>query len=425
MVVTTAALVMFASFFINVPIFIAVLLGVLTYFFIDEAAMPVLAAQRFVGGGENITLLAIPFFILLGNLLNFTGITTRMLRLAELMIGRVAGGLAQANVLLSTMLGGLSASNLADCAMLCKMLVPEMTKLGYGKAFSTAVTAAGALITPIIPPGIALIIYAFVADVSVGKMFMAGIIPGIMCCIALMIAIHIISSKRNYRPARAEKPTVREWGQALKGASAAFVLIVAIIGGIRFGAFTPTEAGAMACSFVIFIGMFVYREMKFADILESLLETARATSTVLLIMMACSAFAWILSWEMVAQDFAAFVTGVSDNPVVFLLMVNFVLLILGMLIEGNAIIIVLVPLLMPTVKALHIDPVHFGIVIILNLAIGCLTPPMGTVMFMGCSITGTKVSEFTREALPLIAALLVVLLLITFIPQLAIFLPYL
>jgi tripartite ATP-independent transporter DctM subunit len=425
MIVSIAALIMFTAFFINIPIFIAVLMGVLTYFFLEDTAIPVLAAQRFVGGGENITLLAIPFFMLLGNLLNYTGITTRMLRLAELMIGRVAGGLAQANVLLSTMLGGLSASNLADCAMLCKMLVPEMTKLGYGKAFSTAVTAAGALITPIIPPGIALIIYAFVADVSVGKMFMAGIVPGIMCCAALMITIHFISSKRGYRPARAQKPTPLEWWQALKGASAAFVLILAIIGGIRFGAFTPTEAGAMACAFVVFIGMFVYREMKLADIVTSLLETARATSTVLLIMMACSAFAWILSWEMVAQDFAALVTGVSDSPVLFLLMVNFVLLILGMLIEGNAIIIVLVPLLMPTVKALHIDPVHFGIVIILNLAIGCLTPPMGTVMFMGCSITGIKVSEFVKEALPLIAALLVVLLLITFIPSLAIFLPYL
>jgi tripartite ATP-independent transporter DctM subunit len=423
MAVGTACLLLLVGFAINLPVFLAVTGAVLAYFFLAADASPIIAAQRIIGASENVTLLAIPFFIFLGNLLNYTGITRRMLRLAEVLTGHFKGGLAQANVLLSTLMGGMSASNLADCAMLCKMLVPEMTKLGYSRAFSAAVTAAGSLITPIIPPGIALIIYGFVADVSIGKMFMAGVVPGILCCVLLMVAIRIVSGVRGYKPARDHGPTWAEFWPALKEASGALVLVIVIIGGIRAGVFTPTEAGAIAVLYVIVIGTFVYKEMKFEHMKLALVETARATAGVMLIIMACSAFAWILTWEQVAQDVARFITGFSASPVVFLLVLNFFLLILGMFVEGNAAIIVLVPLLMPTVKLLGIDPIQFGLIIILNLAIGCLTPPMGTVMFIANAITGTKVGEFTREALPLFAALLVALGLVTFVPAISTWLP--
>ncbi len=425
MIVGLSCLVLLIGFLINMPVFVAVIAAVLTYFFLSPDAIPVIAAQRIIGAAENTTLLAIPCFVFLGNLLNYTGLTRRLLRLAEVLTGHFKGGLAQTNVLVSTLMGGLSASNLADCAMLCKMLVPEMTKLGYGKAFSTAVTAAGSLITPIIPPGIALIIYGFVADVSIGDMFMAGVIPGILCCIALMIAIRIIAGRRGYKPARQHGPTWAEVWDALKGASGALVLVIVIIGGIRIGMFTPTEAGAVAVVYVTIIGAFVYKEMTLENFKSAVLETARATGGIMLIIMACSAFAWVLTYERVAQDVATFITTYSSNPIVFLLILNVFLLILGMFIEGNAAIIVLVPLLMPTVKAMGIDPVQFGLIIILNLAIGCLTPPMGTVMFIANSITGTKTAEFVREAFPLIIALLVVLMLVTFIPAVSTFLPYL
>lgn len=423
MVVGFSCLILLIGFAINLPVFLAVTGAVLAYFFMAADASPIIAAQRIIGAGENVTLLAIPFFIFLGNLLNYTGITRRMLRLAEVLTGHFKGGLAQANVLLSTLMGGMSASNLADCAMLCKMLVPEMTKLGYNKAFSTAVTAAGSLITPIIPPGIALIIYGYVADVSIGKMFMAGVVPGILCCILLMIAIRIVSGVRGYKPARDHGPTWAEFWPALKDASGALILVLVIIGGIRAGMFTPTEAGAIAVLYVIIIGTFVYKEMKFEHMKLALLETARATAGVMLIIMACSAFAWILTWEQVAQDVARFITSFSTDPVTFLLVLNVFLLILGMFVEGNAAIIVLVPLLMPTVKLLGIDPIQFGLIIILNLAIGCLTPPMGTVMFIANAITGTKVGEFVRESLPLFAALLVALGLVTFVPAVSTWLP--
>lgn len=423
MAVGISCFLLLLGFAINLPVFISVIGAVLAYFFMAADASPIIAAQRIIGAGENVTLLAIPFFIFLGNLLNYTGITRRMLKLAEVLTGHFKGGLAQANVLLSTLMGGMSASNLADCAMLCKMLVPEMTKLGYNKAFSAAVTAAGSLITPIIPPGIALIIYGYVADVSIGKMFMAGVVPGILCCILLMIAIRIVSGVRGYKPARDHGPTWAEFWPALKEASGALVLVLVIIGGIRAGVFTPTEAGAIAVLYVIIIGTFVYKEMKFEHMKLALIETARATAGVMLIIMACSAFAWILTWEQVAQDVARFITGFSTSPVIFLLVLNVFLLILGMFVEGNAAIIVLVPLLMPTVKMLGIDPIQFGLIIILNLAIGCLTPPMGTVMFIANAITGTKVGEFVRESLPLFAALLVALMLVTFVPAVSTWLP--
>ena len=423
MSVAIACLVLIFCFLINVPIFISVLVALLTYFFSSGDVSPLIAVQRSIGAGENVTLLAIPFFILLGNLLNYTGITRRMLKFTEVLSGHYPGGLAQSNVLLSTMMGGLSASNLADCAMLSKMLVPEMTKLGYNRAFSAAVTAAGSLITPIIPPGIALIIYGFVADVSIGKMFMAAIIPGLMCCVALMVAIYLVARKRGYKPARSHGPTLPELWETGKGAISALLLVLVIIGGIRFGIFTPTEAGAVAVLYVIIVGTLFYREMKMKDIASSFLETARSTAGVMLIIMTCSALAWVLTNEQIAQGVAETMTGISDNPYVFLMIVNLVLLVLGMFIEGNAAIIVLVPLLMPTVKLMNIDPIHFGLVMILNLAIGCLTPPMGTVMFVATSITGVKISEFIREVMPLFAALIVVLLMITFIPALTTFLP--
>ena len=423
MSVAIACIVLLFLFILNTPIFISVLVAILIYFFMAGDISPLIAIQRIIGAGENVTLLAIPFFILLGNLLNYTGITHRMLKFTGVLSGHYPGGLAQSNVLLSTMMGGLSASNLADCAMLSKMLVPEMTKLGYSKGFSTAVTPAGSLITPIIPPGIALIIYGFVADVSIGKMFMAAIIPGLLCCVAFMTAIYLISKQRGYWPARSHGPTVRELWEAGKGATSALVLILVIIGGIRFGIFTPTEAGAIAVLFVIIVGTLFYREMTLKDIVASVLETARSTASVMLIIMTCSALAWILTNEQIAQNVAVLMTGFSDNPYLFLLIVNAVLLFLGMFIEGNAAIIVLVPLLMPTVKMLGIDPIQFGVMMILNLAVGCLTPPMGTVMFVATSITGTKISEFIREVIPLFIALLVVLLMVTFIPALTTFLP--
>jgi tripartite ATP-independent transporter DctM subunit len=300
--------------------------------------------------------------------------------------------------------------------MLTRMMVPEMEKQGYNRAFASAVTASGSLITPIIPPGIALIIYGLVADVSIGKMFMAGILPGLLCCVMLMLAAYVVSKRRGYLPARTTWPDAKEVKTTLIGAWPALFLVVAIIGGIRLNVFTPTEAGAVAVGLVLIIGFFIFGDMKVSDVAIALHDTAKSTAAVMLVVMASAVLAWIFSLEHAGEKIAEVIMNFTTDKYVFLIAVNIVLLILGMLIEGTAIIIVLAPLLKPVVLQLGIDPVHFGIVLILNLAIGCLTPPVGTVMLLVCNLSKVSVADFMRQAGLLFLALFTALALVTFVP---------
>lgn len=412
-------LVMLALFALNMRMYIAVLAAVLVYFLFFTPVPHQVAVQRLIGASQNMSLLAIPFFILLGTLMDHTGVAKRLLKVADLIVGKLTGGMALTNIMLSTLLGGVSASALADSAMLTRMLVPEMEKAGYNRAFAAAVTACGALITPIIPPGIALIIFGLVADVSIGDMFIAGILPGITMSVLLMAAAYIVSKRRGYRPARQHWPDAREVGATLLGAWPVMLLLVAIIGGIRMSIFTPTEAGAVAVAIVLAIGFVIYREMRFAHVVAALEDTYKSTASVMLIIMACSALAWILSLERAAPQLAELITAATDNKWVFLIALNVVLLVLGMLIEGTAILIVMVPLLMPTVRSLGIDPVHFGIVVIVNLALGSLTPPVGTVTLLVCNLAKVSVAEFVKQSTVLFAALVLCLVLVTFVPALS------
>ncbi|MGH6762291.1 MAG: TRAP transporter large permease [Phyllobacterium sp.] len=416
MSLTTIILIMLALFALNMRLYVGILMAVFVYFLFFNPIPIEIAVQRFIGPALNTSLLAIPFFIMLGTVMSHTGIAERMIKVADLFVGRLRGGMALTNIMVSTLMGGVSASNLADSAMLTRMMVPEMEKRGYDRAFSCAVTAAGSLITPIIPPGIALIIYGLIADVSIGKMFMAGIIPGLLGAAILMFAAYLTAVKRGYKPSREHALTSSELRETLVSAWPAVLLIIAILGGIRANIFTPTEAGAVAVTFVLIIGFFIYREMRISHVVDSLIETAKSTSSVLLVIMASSALAWVFSMEQAGQSLAQMISTMTDNPYLFLLVINVVLLFLGMLIEGTALMIVLVPLLMPTVKAMGIDPVHFGIVIIVNLSIGTLTPPVGTVMLMVCNIAKVKVSDFTQQAFSMYLGLFILLALITYVP---------
>ncbi|MBU2961155.1 TRAP transporter large permease [Citreicella sp. C3M06] len=407
---------MFVLFALNMRIYLAMFAAILAYFTIF-AQMPIqIAVQRLIAPTQNPSLLAIPFFILLGTLLGTTGIASRLLRVADLIVGRLPGGLGHTNVMLSTLMGGLSASNLADAAMMCRMLVPDMIKAGYNRGTAAAITAASALITPILPPGIALIIYGLVADVSIGSMFVAGILPGLLCAALLIGAVYLVAKKEGHKPSRTTRPTAKETGSTLAAAWPAFLLIVVIIGGIRLAIFTPTEAGAIATVATVIIGLFVYREMKFSDLTSAFGQTARQTSAVLLVIMMSSALAWIFSLEQAGVALADWIMSLTQNPWLFLLIVNVILLVFGMFIEGNALLIILVPLLKPVVLQLGIDPVHFGIIMILNLALGTLTPPVGTVMLLTCNLTDTPFGEFMRRGWPFILAVFIALMLVTFVP---------
>jgi tripartite ATP-independent transporter DctM subunit len=412
-------LVMLALFALNMRMYLAVITAVLVYFVFFSRVPDQVAVQRLIGASQNMSLLAIPFFILLGTLMDHTGVAKRLLKVADLVVGKFTGGMALTNIMLSTLLGGVSASALADSAMLTRMLVPEMEKAGYDRSFAAAVTATGALITPIIPPGIALIIYGLVADVSIGDMFIAGILPGVTMSVLLMGAAYIVSKQRGYRPARESWPSAREVGTTLVGAWPVLVLVVAIVGGIRMSIFTPTEAGAVAVAIVLAIGFVIYRELRLSDVASALVDTFRSTSSVMLVIMACSALAWILSLERAAPQLADMITSLTDDKWVFLIVLNVILLFLGMLIEGNAILIVMVPLLMPTVHQLGIDPVHFGIVVIVNLALGSLTPPVGTVTLLVCSLAKVSIGEIVKQSMLLFAALFLCLVIVTFVPALS------
>lgn len=417
-IVGLAAIVLVVLLFMKVPVFISVLAGSIVYFLGTPGVPSQIIAQRVISGIESIPLLAIPFFVGAGVYMNYSGVSKRVLNFAEAMTGHMNGGLAQVNVLLSALMGGLSGSNLADAAMQSKMLVPEMVKKGYSNEFSSVVTATSAMITPLIPPGIAMIIYGSIANVSIGKLFIAGIGPGILLTIALMTLVSILSKKRGYLPTRQKKMTMIEFGSATSSAFLPLLLPVIIIGGIRLGVFTPTEAGAVAIIYSLFLGV-IYREMKFNDFIAGIKETITSTSSIMIIVGAASAFAWILTKERIPQQITELIVGTISNKYIFLLIVNVFLIFVGMFIEGNASMIVLVPLLAPVAAAYGIDEIHFAMVFIFNMAIGSISPPMGTLMFVTCGITKCKISDFMKEALPFYILLIICLLLLTFVPVLS------
>ena len=418
MSVLLAFIVMLALFGINVPVAFAICAATFVYFFAAQDMSAVMVIQRMIGGADNLPLLAIPFFMMLGSILNYTGMTQRLLILADALSGHLRGGLAQTNVVLGALIGGPSGAGLADAAMICKVLVPEMTKAGYSRPFAAALTSASALLGPILPPGIGLIIYGFVSDTSIGKLFMGGLGPGILCTLALMVAVNYVSRKRGYQPTRTKMAGIGEIARASVGAVWGLMLMVLILGGIRYGIFTPTEAGAVTCLYCLIVG-FAYRECTWKDVKAALAESARANGSIMLILMASAGFAWILTWEGVATDVTETLMGISTSPVVFLLIVNVLLIVVGMFLDGNAAIVVLTPLLMPTVHALHIDPVHFGIMMIFNLSIGAITPPFGTTMFLTCNLTRVKVDEYMREIGPFYVAFGLTLVVTTFYPPLS------
>ena len=404
---------MLVLLFLKVPVFVAVLGGSLIYFLMNPDINSLIFAQQMILGTEKISLLAIPFFVCAGIVMNYTGVTKRIMDFCEIVTAHLPGGLAQVNVLLSTVMGGLSGSNLADAAMEAKMLIPEMTRKGFSLSFSSVVTAASSMITPLIPPGIAMILYGCIANVSIGKLFISGIGVGSLLCISMMILVVIISKKRNYGALTQEKLTYDKVMRALKPAFLPLLLPIIIIGGIRVGIFTATEAGAVAILYAVLLG-FLYRDMKASDLVRSLKETVASTSSIMLIVSAASVYSWILTRERVPQMLTEWMLQTIDSKFVFLIAVNIFLLFVGMFIEGNASMIILVPLLAPIAAQYGVNEIQFAMIYIFNNAIGALSPPMGTLMFVTCSISKCPTAAFIKEAIPFYILLAIDLLLITY-----------
>ena len=412
--IAIALIVMLVLLFIKVPVFLSVIGGSAVYFLMNPDVGSLILGQRLVSSIQNLSLLAIPFFVCSGVFMNYSGVTRRIMALCDILTGRLWGGLAQVNVLLSTLMGGLSGSSLADAAMEARMLVPEMEKKGMSKEFSSVVTAASAMITPLIPPGIAMILCGSLANVSIGKLFVSGIGVGILLCVGEMITVSVISKKRGYAPTRDHKLTWKEAAPVVKEAILPMCLPVIIIGGVRLGVFTATEAGAVAVAYSVLLGLF-YRELDWKTIKAGLCETVYSTAGIMLIIGAASALSWVLTKERIPQMLTEAMLEVSSNKYVFLILMNLFLLFVGMFVEGNAAMIILVPLLFPIAMNYGINEVQFLMVIIFNMAIGSLSPPMGTLMFVVCNETKCKLKNFIIESVPFYIVLIVELLALTFI----------
>lgn len=421
---TFPVIIVMVLYFTSIPIAFALLAAGLAYFtFGDVGTPPDLILQKFITSASAFPLLAIPFFIMAGEIMNYSGISASLMKMADVLTGHLRGGLAQVNVLLSTLMGGISGSANADAAMQSKIMVPQMTKRGYSAPFASAITAASSAIAPVIPPGINLIIYALIAQVSVAKMFIGGYTPGILMCLALMLTVNFIAKKRNYQPSREKMALPGEIFKQLRESIWGLLLPFGIIFGIRFGIFTPTEAGAMAVLFCIVIGVFFYKELKWKHFPIILKNTVLATSSVMLIIIAASVFGQYMSWERIPHLLTESILAISDSRWIILVVINVLLLVLGMFLEGGALLIIVAPLLVPLVKTMNIDLIHFGLIMIVNIMIGGITPPFGSMMFTTCAITGATVGQFVLEIWPFIVALLVVLILVTYMPSLVMFLP--
>ena len=401
--------------FLKVPVFVSVMAGTCTYLALTPSANGIVVVQKIITGMGGLTLLAIPFFIFSGVLMNSSGITKRIMNLCVALTGRFTGSLAQVNVLLSTMMGGLSGSNLADAAMEAKLLVPEMEERGYSKEFSSVVTAVSAMITPLIPPGIGMIVYGSLANASVGRLFAAGISVGLLLMVFMLILNYIICKKRNYGSIRKDKLGHGELRKAVKEAILPLCLPVFIIGGIRIGLVSPTEAGAFCVVFSVILGL-CYKELNWKKLMDAFKETVRSTASIMMIIGAVSSVAWVFTVERVPQRLLEFMVNNIESKYVFLLLVNIFLIVVGMFVEGNAAACMLIPILVPIAKAYGIDPIHFGMIWVFNMSIGGITPPMGTLMYVTCGVTGCKIKAFITEAVPYLIMLGIILLMVTYIP---------
>ena len=378
-------------------------------------------AQRVATSVQSFPLLAVPLFTLAGSLMNESGISERLFNFTRAFVGHIRGGLAQTAIVGNVFLSGISGSSVADCAATSRVFVPQLTQAGYGQGFAAAVCAAAATLGPIIPPSILMVIYAWQANVSLGDLFIAGLIPGLIMALAMMLVIGITAHQRGF-PKDAGFSGQRLW-HAFKEALWALAMPILILLGFRMGVFTATEIAAVACAYSLVVGLFVYRTLTWKGLPEILLTTGRETAAILVIAAGAAPFGWILGVEQAPQHVAELLTSISREPWIILLILNISLLIAGMFMETLAIMIILVPILIPLLTELQINLLHFGIVLLVNLVIGQITPPVGVLMFVASSVSKTHLGLIVKEIGPFVFALITALALLTYVPWLSLWLP--
>lgn len=408
---------------LGVPVAFAMGLSVIFALSMTDAMqlLPVIA-QRMYSGSTSFILLAIPFFILAGLLMNAVGMTTRIFRFANHLVGRVTGGLGLVNVVASMIFSGMSGSAVADASGLGAIEIKAMNEAGYDRKFSAAVTAASSTIGPVVPPSIPFVIYGGLTGVSVGSLFLAGIVPGLLMGVLLMVAVYIVSRRRGY-PRNPTHPTLREFVLSFLDAAVALGSVVIIVGGITTGLFTPTEAAVVACLYALFLGFFVYRSLHVRELPGIVWEAAQSSMQVLLIIATASAFAWTLTLLRIPEGIVSFVTSSGGHPLLVLISINLLILLLGCFMEGISIMLVSIPVLLPVLSQIGVDPLHFGVIITLNIMIGLITPPMGLSLYGVMSISNVSLPVMFKELIPYYLALLMALLIVTVWPGLVLLVP--
>ena len=416
-------LVVLALFFLGVPCSFAMMIVCIPYFLSDQYIQATVVAQKLLASCESQSLMAIPFFITAGAIMNYSGISEKLMEFADGLVGHLTGGLGHVNVLISTLMGGVSGSGAADCAMECKILVPEMLKYGYSKPYSAAITAATAVITPIIPPGINLILFACLCECSVGRLLASGYLPGLLLCVAFMVTNHIISKKRGYVGGRKRMMDGRKLFKLFLSSLWALFLPFGLIMLLRFGVCTATEGGVMMAFYSIFVGKFVYKKLDFKRMPQILLEAVNSTAPVMMILCAANLFSYYMSWENVPSTLTNALLNLTSNKYVFLILCNILFLVIGCFMDAMAAMIVIAPLLAPVVRALGIDIIHFGLVMCFNCGLAAITPPFGTYIFLVSGILKMKTGDMIRDLWPFIGIAVIVLLLVTYVPWFSTFIP--
>ncbi|MBY6052192.1 TRAP transporter large permease [Cytobacillus firmus] len=406
---------LFGSLTLGVPIAFALLASAVMLMFAMGTFDSQIVAQNLINGANNFSLMAIPFFVLAGELMNAGGISKRIVDFSMALVGHIRGGLGFVAIIASILFAGLSGSAVADTAALGAILIPMMIAKGYNVNTSTGIICASGIIAPVIPPSIPMILFGVTAGVSITDLFMGGIIPGIMMGVGLMIGWFFMSRKDTSElPPR---KSAKEIWKAIQDASFALMLPVIIIGGLRGGVFTPTEAAVVAAFYALFVGLFIYRELKLEELYQVLIASAKTTSVVMFVAAAAMVSAWLITVANVPAEIAGYMGSLVESPLILMLVIMIFLLLIGLVMDLTPAILIFTPVLLPLVKMAGIDPVYFGIVMVINLCIGLITPPVGTVLYVGCGISKISLVELTKGIWPFLVVHVIVLLLLILFPE--------
>lgn len=406
-------------FLINVPIAVALGLASTLVFFLDGNVSLIVIIQRMFNSVDSFPLMAIPFFILAGKLMESGGISRRLIHLANVIFGRVKGGLGIVSIVACAFFAAISGSAAATTAAVGALMIPAMINKGYDKSFATAIQAAGGTIGIMIPPSVPLVLYGVAAGVSVSELFIAGIVPGLFVMVSLILLVYLISLKEGY--GGGEKFGFKDFFKAFFDAFLALMMPVIILGGIYGGIFTPTEAAVVAVVYGLIVGVFIYREIKLKDLSKIFSSSVVVTAVIMFIIAGASVFGYYLTRQRIPAELTELMLSVTDNWIIALLIINLLLLICGVFLETSAAVIILTPILVPIASALGIDLVHFGIIMIVNLGIGFITPPVGVNLFVAANIAGTKFESLVKAIVPFVLIMIVDVLIISFIPGISLF----